>query len=60
MAEAKKQDRKILLKRAKDLIPQQRFILESWTGFIPLLHGLFEVKEQLFRIYPVETQNRDF
>jgi transposase len=46
-----KQDRKILLKRAKDLTPQQRFILESWTGFIPLLHDLFEIKEQFFCIY---------
>jgi transposase len=46
-----KQDRKILLKREKDLTDQQRFILESWTGFIPLLHDLFQVKEQFFRIY---------
>lgn len=51
-----KQDRKILLKRAKDLTPQQRFILESWTGFIPLLHDLFEVKEQFFCIYDAGSE----
>jgi hypothetical protein len=51
-----KQDRKILLKRAKDLTDQQRFILESWTGFIPLLHDLFQVKEQFFHIYDAGSE----
>src|SRR5215472_8381020 len=57
-AQAKKlkQDRKILLKRAKDLTEQQRFILESWTGFIPLLHELYQCKEEFFRIYDAGSE----
>ncbi len=51
-----KQDRKILLKREKDLTEQQRFILESWTGFLPILRELFSVKEEFFRIYDAGSE----
>ncbi len=46
-----KQDRKILLKRERDLTPHQRMILESWTGFVPVLSDLYQLKEEFFRIY---------
>lgn len=46
-----KQDRKILLKREKDLTDQQHLILESWTGAYPLLHNLHSVKEEFYSIY---------
>lgn len=51
-----KQDRKILLKREKDLTEQQRFILESWTGFLPILRSLFSAKEEFFRIYDAGSE----
>jgi transposase len=46
-----KQDRKILLKRGRDLTPHQRMILESWPGFVPLLNDLYRLKEEFFAIY---------
>jgi transposase len=46
-----KQDRKILLKRAHDLTDQQKLILESWMGLMPILHDLYRVKEEFFEIY---------
>lgn len=51
-----KQDRKILLKREKDLTDQQRFILESWIGFLPILRDLYSVKEEFFRIYDAGSE----
>jgi len=46
-----KQDRKILLKRERDLTAHQRMILESWTGFVPVLSDLYRLKEEFFSIY---------
>lgn len=46
-----KQDRKLLLKRERDLTAHQRMILESWTGFVPVLSDLYQLKEEFFRIY---------
>ena len=46
-----KQNRKILLKRERDLTPHQRLVLESWTGFVPVLSELHRLKEEFFRIY---------
>jgi hypothetical protein len=46
-----KQDRKILLMRERDLTAHQRMILESWTGFVPVLHDLYRLKEEFFSIY---------
>lgn len=46
-----KQDRKILLKRERDLTAHQRMILESWTGFVPILFDLHRLKEEFFSIY---------
>jgi len=51
-----KQDRKILLKRERDLTAQQRMILESWTGFVPMLSGLYQLKEEFFRIYDASCE----
>jgi transposase len=51
-----KQDRKILLKRAKDLTEQQRLILEAWTGTYPLLHDLYALKEEFYGIYDAKDE----
>jgi transposase len=51
-----KQDRKILLKRAKDLTAQQQLILESWTGTYPLLHDLQALKEEFYDIYDARSE----
>ena len=45
-----KQDHRILQKREKDLTPQQRLIVESWTGFVPVLSDLLRVKEAFYAI----------
>lgn len=46
-----KQDHRILQKREKDLTPQQRLIVESWTGFVPVLKDLLRLKEAFYAIY---------
>lgn len=51
-----KQDRKILLKRACDLTTHQRVILESWTGFVPILSDLYSLKEEFFSIYDAGSE----
>jgi transposase len=51
-----KQDRKILLKRAKDLTEQQRLILEAWTGTYPLLRDLYTLKEEFYGIYDAKDE----
>jgi len=51
-----KQDRKILLKRERDLTTHQRMILESWTGFVPILSDLYRLKEEFFSIYDASCE----
>lgn len=46
-----KHDRKLLLKREKDLTEHQRLIVESWTGIAPLLHDTYVLKEEFFSIW---------
>ena len=46
-----KHDHRILQKREKDLTPQQRLIVESWTGFLPILKELLRLKEAFYAIY---------
>lgn len=51
-----KQDHRILQKRAKDLTPAQRLIVESWTGFVPVLGELLRLKEAFYEIYDAATE----
>lgn len=51
-----KHDRKLLLKREKDLTEQQRLIVESWTGIAPLLHDAYVLKEEFFAIWDATSE----
>ena len=47
----KMQDRFLLLRRKRDLTPEQRFLLESWTENIPLLGQAYDLKERFYAIW---------
>lgn len=51
-----KHDRKLLLKREKDLTEQQRLIVESWTGIAPRLHDAYVLKEAFFAIWDATSE----
>ncbi len=55
-----KQDHRILQKREKDLTPQQRLIVESWTGFVPVLSDLLRVKEAFYAIYDASEKQEAY
>lgn len=55
-----KQDHRILQKREKDLTPQQRLIMESWTGFVPVLLDLLRVKEAFYAIYDAREKHEAY
>lgn len=46
-----KGDRKILLKRARDISDHERFIMETWTGAFPQLLSAYDHKERFYRIW---------
>jgi transposase len=47
----KMHDRFLLLRRERDLSPEDRFVLESWTRNFPLLGQAHQLKEIFFAIY---------
>jgi transposase len=49
-----KQDHRILQKRERNLSPAQRLIVESWTGFVPILKDLLRLKEAFYAIYDAQ------
>ena len=51
----KMHDRFLLLRRERDLSPEDRFILEIWTRSYPLLGVAHRLKEQFFSIYDYST-----
>ena len=55
-----KQDHRILQKREKDLTPQPRLIVESWTGFVPVLSDLLRVKEAFYAIYDASEKQEAY
>jgi transposase len=55
-----KQDHRILQKRARDLTPQQRLIVESWTGFVPVLKELLRLKEAFYGIYDAKEKQEAY
>ncbi len=46
-----KNDRFLLRKRNRDLKPEQRLILETWTKNYPQLGSAYELKESFYEIY---------
>jgi transposase len=55
-----KQDHRILQKRARDLTEAQRLIVESWTGFVPVLRDLLTLKEGFYEIYEAKTEQEAY
>jgi transposase len=51
----KMHDRYLLLRRLRDLSPEDRFLLESWTRNYPLLGQAHQLKEDFFAIYDQQT-----
>ncbi|WP_203363037.1 ISL3 family transposase [Bacillus sp. REN10] len=49
-------DRWVLLSRKRDLKPEDLFLLETWTGYFPLLAEAYELKEELFDIWDLEKK----
>lgn len=49
-------DRFLLLRRARDLRPQDRLILETWTNEHPHLGAAYLAKETLFDIWDLPTE----
>ena len=48
-------DRYLLLRRKRDLTPEQLFLLETWTQNYPLLGLAHQLKEQFFEVYDHQT-----
>ncbi len=43
-------DRFLLLKRRRDLTPQEQWVLESWTLWFPTLARAYEAKEDFYSL----------
>jgi len=44
-------DRFLLLKRRRDLTPQEQWVLESWTLWFPTLARAYEAKENFYSLW---------
>lgn len=51
-----KHDRYFLLKRRKDLKPDEQLLLETWTLNMPALGTAYDLKEDFFEIWKAKTQ----
>ena len=49
-------DRKILLKRAREVSDWERLIMETWTGAFPKLLAAYEHKERFYGIWDATTR----
>lgn len=49
-------DRFILLKRAAELMPQEKLILQSWSSLHPMLGEAYRLKEAFFAIYDAHNK----
>ncbi|MEQ1557767.1 MAG: ISL3 family transposase [Methyloglobulus sp.] len=54
-----KKDRFLMLRRRRDLDTSQEFLLSGWTENYPLLHDLYQAKEQFYDIWDSNLNRKE-